>query len=288
MSERKRPEQLQGEDWAGEMGERWLASIDRFEAMIAPVGAALIAHAGFRPGERVVDIGCGGGVTTTEIARAVGPGGEALGIDISPGLIAEAERRARAAAVPNVRFMVADAATVRPQGSPFDRLASRFGSMFFADPPSAFANLRAMLRQGGRADLAVWAPPSENQWIGGMMAILGRHVELPAPVPHAPGPFALDDPDYVRPLLAQAGFGTIEFTLWRGDQLIGGAGADPDSAASFVLDALSFARALDEKGPEVRDRAQRELAGLFAQHHSKEGVRMGAAAWLVTAYAGER
>jgi SAM-dependent methyltransferase len=277
--------QLPAEEWAGAMGDKWLANVDRFEGMIAPAGEALMAHAGYRQGERVVDIGCGAGGTTIEIARAVGPDGEVLGIDIGPMLTAESERRAKAAGLSNIRFMTADAATVRPEGAPFDRLFSRFGSMFFGDPPAAFANLRAMLRSGGRADLGVWASPSENRWVGDMMAIAGRYLDLPAPVPHSPGPFALDDPDYVRPLLANAGFDRVEITMWRGKQMIGGAGSDPASAAAFAFDALPIGDAFAEAPPEVRERAVGELRDLFAANQTPEGVRMEAAAWLVTAYA---
>jgi SAM-dependent methyltransferase len=277
--------QIPAEEWAGAMGEKWLANVDRFEAMIAPAGAALMAHAGYRGGERVVDIGCGAGGTTVDIGRAVGPDGEVLGIDISPALTAEGERRAAAAGLSNVRFLTADAATVRPDGAPYGRLFSRFGSMFFTDPPAAFANLRAMLASGGRADLGVWASPQENRWVADMMAIANKYLELPAPVPHAPGPFALDDPDYVRPLLTDAGFDPVEITLWRGEQLVGGAGSDAVSAATFAFDALPIGDAFAEAAPELRERAVGELTELFARNETPEGVRMEATCWLVTAYA---
>ena len=130
------PEALKGEDWAGEMGARWLANLDRFEGMIAPIGAALLARAAYQPGERVLDLGCGGGATTMAIAQAVGPEGEALGLDIAPMLIAAAEERA-ADARSRARFVCADAATARIDGPLFDRLFSRFGAMFFPEPVPA-------------------------------------------------------------------------------------------------------------------------------------------------------
>jgi SAM-dependent methyltransferase len=102
---------LGAEDWTGEMGAKWLANLERFEAMIAPAGAAFLAHVAPRPGERVIDSGCGGGGTTIAIARAVAPGGEALGIDIAPMLVAAARKRAEGLA--NIRFLNADAAMVR-------------------------------------------------------------------------------------------------------------------------------------------------------------------------------
>jgi SAM-dependent methyltransferase len=147
------PNALKGEDWAGEMGVKWLTHIDRFEGMIAPIGDALLARAGIAPGERVIDLGCGGGLTSLAAARVTGPQGAVLGLDISPDLIDEARRRA--ADHPNVTFICADAATVALD-TPYDRLISRFGSMFFADPYAAFTNLHGLIRPGGRIDLAIW------------------------------------------------------------------------------------------------------------------------------------
>ncbi|MFN3516388.1 MAG: methyltransferase domain-containing protein [Novosphingobium sp.] len=86
---------LKYEDWAGEMGARWLANLTGLEKTIAPAGEALLAHAAYRPGERVLDIGFGGGATSLAIARAVAPGGEVVGIDISPALAAATARRAQ-------------------------------------------------------------------------------------------------------------------------------------------------------------------------------------------------
>jgi len=275
-------ESIAGEDWAGEMGERWLANLDRFESMIAPVGDAVLARADFKPGERVIDIGCGGGATSRAIASRVAPNGFVLGLDISPVLIAEAERRANAAGLANVMFCVADAATADGHGAHYDRLFSRFGSMFFADPPAAFRNLGDMVRPGGRIDLAVWAPAKTNPWVAGLMGILRQHVEVPAPPPNAPGPFSLDDPDRVRALLSGGGFGEIDFFLWQGQQLIGGAGSTPASAVKFVLDAMSFGKLLAEHPASVRENVEKELRELFASHQTSDGVAMGAAAWFVS------
>jgi SAM-dependent methyltransferase len=272
------------EDWAGAMGERWLANLDRFESMIGPVGEALMEHAAFAPGERVVDIGCGAGGTSLEIARRVGTRGEVLGIDISPALAHAAASRARQAAISNVRFLTADAATVQLD-SAFDRLFSRFGTMFFTDFAAAFTNLHRMIRASGRADLAVWAPARENPWIADMRAILERYIELPTPVPRAPGPFALEEPDYVRTLLASAGFRSIAIERWRGQQLVGGAGASPADAADFALNGLSLGDAARDQPQDVRLRVTREITELFARHRTAAGIQMSATAWIVTARA---
>jgi SAM-dependent methyltransferase len=195
-----------------------------------------------------------------------------------------AAARKRAEGLTNIRFLNADAATVRLEEPPFDRLFSRFGSMFFTDPARAFANLRHLVRDGGRADFAVWAPATENEWVAAMMEVLGRHIALPAPVPDAPGPFSLADPDHMRGLLTGGGFRTVDFTRWRGKQNIGGDRATPAEAAAFALSALSFAEALADL-PEIRARVEEDLTALFARHQAPEGIAMNGSAWFVTATA---
>lgn len=279
-------EALQGEDWAGEMGAKWLANLDRFESMIAPIGAALLAQADYQPGTCVLDLGCGGGATTLAIAQAVGPSGIAVGLDISPDLVAAAGTRAADAGLQNCRFVCGDAASAMPQGAPFDRLFSRFGSMFFANPAAAFAHLHTLLRPGARADLAVWGPPRDNLWMMEMMGVVRSHIEIPPAIPRAPGPFAFEDTDYLREILTTAGFGNITIAPYTGTQPVGGAGASATEAADFVLAAMAVGRALAEHGDAVRSAARDDLIALFEQRYvPDEGVMMGCKAWLVTATA---
>lgn len=277
---------IKGEDWAGEMGAKWLANLSRFEGMIAPIGAALLARAAFQPGERVLDIGCGGGGTTIAIANAVAPGGEAVGVDISPDLTAASTKRASEAGVGNVRFFCADASSVQLPNGPFDRLFSRFGSMFFAEPHQAFANLRSLLRPGARIDLAVWAPPRDNLWMMEMMGVVRNHIDIPPAVPRAPGPFAFEDLDYLNEVLAAGGFSNPDVVGYAGLQPVGGAGATPQEAVTFVLSSMAVGKLLDEQGADVRAAAEGELVEMFAKHHvPDQGVMMWGKAWLVSATA---
>lgn len=277
---------IKGEDWAGEMGAKWLANLSRFEGMIAPIGAALLARAAFQPGERVLDIGCGGGGTTIAIANAVAPGGEAVGVDISPDLTAASTQRASEAGVGNVRFICADASNVQLPDAPFDRLFSRFGSMFFAEPHQAFANLRSLLRPGARIDLAVWAPPRDNLWMMEMMGVVRNHIDIPPAVPRAPGPFAFEDLDYLNEVLAAGGFSNPDVVGYAGLQPVGGAGATPQEAVTFVLSSMAVGKLLDEQGAAVRTAAESELVEMFAKHHVPDhGVMMRGKAWLVSATA---
>ena len=283
MSGQPTTNSLPAEEWAGAMGERWLAHLSQFEGMINPIGQVLINRAGFSAGERVIDIGCGAGGTSIEIASRVAPHGVVLGVDISPQLVEAAAKRQRTGNVANSSFLCADAATLSLTGPRFDRLFSRFGLMFFPDAQAAFANLRTLLREGGRADFCVWAPARENPWVTQVMGIIGQYVDLPAPVPRSPGPFALDDPDYVRELLAGAGFKPPRIAVWQGEQPVGGPGASPEEAVGFVLDAMSFGTVLEESGPEVLSKVRTALTELFARHHSGAAVLMSGKAFLVSA-----
>jgi len=279
------PEALKGEDWAGEMGARWLASLDRFEGMIAPIGEALLARADYRAGERVLDLGCGGGATTLAIAEAVGPDGAALGLDVAPMLVARAQERA-AKAGSLARFVCADAASATLDEPPFDRLFSRFGSMFFEAPVPAFANLKAMLKPGARIDLAVWANPRDNLWMMEVMGVVRQHIEIPPAIPRAPGPFAFEDLAYLEEILTRAGYGAMQVVPYEGRQPVGGPGAAPEDAVDFVLSSMAVGRVLDEAGGDVRKAARAGLIDLFSRRHvAGEGVMMGCKAWLVTATA---
>ncbi len=275
-----------GEDWAGETGRNWLANLEKFESMIQPIGAALLTHARFKPGESVIDIGCGGGGTTIAIGRAVSPGGQATGLDISVELIQSCGVRASQGTQSHVCFVCADAASARVTGAPFDRLFSRFGSMFFADPRAGFRNLRNMVKDGGRIDLSVWAPPEQNAWISTLMGEIGKHVTPPPREAHAPGPFAFADLDYLREVLTQAEFGQIEITPCERMLPVGGAGATPRAAAEMLMSTLSIGAAVKAAGPEKRDAVIADIEAALAPHHAPgAGNMMGGKAWIVTAKA---
>ena len=266
------------------MGDRWLASLDAFESMMQPVGQALLTRAAFRPGETVLDVGCGGGDNSRAIAKAVAPMGQVLGLDVSPALVAEAKRRAAQQAVPGLAFLAGDAATVIPQGAPFDRLFSRFGVMFFAEPEDAFTHLHGLLQPGGRFDFACWAPLADNPWMASLADIVRRHISLPPPPPGEPGPFSLADISALHGLLTQAGFTAIEHQLWQGPQWLGGQGADAATALRFALQSMSFSRAVAAQSDDLQQLIAADLLSWLRAHQSSAGVALSASAWLVTAY----
>jgi SAM-dependent methyltransferase len=276
------PETLEPEDWAGEMGDRWNRHIDQFESMITPIGNAAIEFAEFRSGESVIDIGCGGGPSTLQIADQVGDSGHVTGVDISPRLIETAKQRAAQAGRRNVEFVVGDAATMKFDRQ-YDCLFSRFGIMFFEDARAAFRNLATALRPGGRAALCCWGPPQTNPWVGELMAVITRYVEPPQRDPQAPGPFSLGEKDHLCAILDQAGFKDIELTVWKGDQYLGGVGADATAATEFALNATFIGDLLADAPEETRKKATNELIEMLRGKETEHGVAMKGTVWLVAA-----
>jgi SAM-dependent methyltransferase len=180
---------------------------ERFTESVTPL---LLKALALQPGERVLDIGCGGGPATTAAAAIIGSTGRAVGADISVPLVDLARSRAAASGAKNLSFQVRDVQQERVDGSPFDVAMSQFGVMFFDEPKTAFANIRAQLVPGGRLAFACWQAVAKNPWfIGPLLADF-----VPPPLPLLPGksptgPFVFADPAYVRGILQAAGFGDI-------------------------------------------------------------------------------
>ena len=126
--------------WNGNDGEYWTRNHDRLDRTLAPVTGPLLAFAAPRAGSTVIDVGCGCGATTVEMARAVGPAGRVVAIDISSPMLALAAERVRPFA--NTTCLAGDAAELPLGDLGADLVVSRFGVMFFGDPVAAFANLR--------------------------------------------------------------------------------------------------------------------------------------------------
>lgn len=269
------------DEWLGDSGDRWATHLERLESMISPAGNALMDFARFGPGEAVADVGCGGGATSLEIARRVGPEGRVTGIDVSPQLIARAKARLGDAA--NVAFELGDAQSETPGGAPFDRIFSRFGVMFFDDTLAAFTNMRGWLKPGGGLVFGCWAGPKDNPWMGEMGAIVRDYADVPPPDLAAPGPFRLHDPEATTAMLAEAGFANPRAEMWRGEQLVGGEGADPEAATEFVFSAMGMGKPVEEQAPDKMDAARARIAEAMAPHYRDGSVRMDAACLFVTA-----
>ena len=276
------PNANQYEEWNNATGRRWLERHEAVDRQIAPFGLRAMAVADVRPGERVLDVGCGCGETTLELARRVGASGFVTGIDISRLLIETARQLADRSRVSNVRFEAGDAQTFPLPAQSFDVVFSRFGIMFFDDPAAAFTNLRKALRPDGRLSFVCWPAPRENQFMTIPIAAASRHIELPQPSdPEAPGPFAFAGKERIKRILSPAGFGEIETD--RVIEKVGGTTLDESARMLFELGPLNSI--LDELDDKTRRAIFEDIRGALQDIKSSESPVLDAAAWLVTARA---
>lgn len=198
------------ERYWNERASRWIDAQDVFGDLSAPLGRMAMDRLGLAAGQRVLDIGCGTGVTSLELADRVAPGGHVTGVDISEPLLSHA--RTVAAGRDDVAFTRSDAQVDDLGADRYDVAYSRFGVMFFADPVQAFANIRGAMATGAPLSFVSWQNVFANEWLlvptMAAIGVLGRAPNLPAP--DAPGPFSLADPERVTQILTAAGFDDID------------------------------------------------------------------------------
>lgn len=261
----------------GDDGRRFAAHADRLERSIDGYRESFRRAADIATNDRVLDIGCGAGRTTIDAARAAADG-SALGVDLSTPLLDVARARARKEGVTNVAFVHADAQVHAFEPSGVDVAISRFGSMFFGEPVTAFRNIARALVPGGRLALLTWQPFARQEWLREFASSLGSGRDFPPPPPGTPGPFGLAEPERVEAILRDAGFGDISpaavgMPMWFG----GGV----DDARGFVL-AISgwMLEGLDD---DARARALDALDASLVEHATPDGVRYESAAWLTVA-----
>jgi SAM-dependent methyltransferase len=265
--------------WDGAEGEQWAAHADRYEATGTRYGEALLRAAAVRSGDTILDIGCGTGPSTLELARRA-PSGSVLGVDLSSKMLERARTVAEREGLTNVTFEQADAQVHPFPESAFDIAVSSFGAMFFADPVAAFANIRRSLRPGGRLAVVAWREFADNEWISAILDALAVGRTLPMPAAGSPGPFGLADRDKTDGILAAAGFDDISFERVEEPIVLG---ADADDAFSFVSTfgmTRGLTHDLDDTG---RAAALEALHACLRAHETSDGVLFRGSAWLVRA-----
>ena len=267
--------------WNGAGGQRWADRQPVQDILLQPVADILIDRAKIRAGERIIDVGCGSGSTTFAFARAVGPSGYVMGIDISAPMLARA-REVMPKGAP-VEFALADATIHSFAPENFDLLASRFGVMFFADPALSFANMRRGLRRTGRLAFACWREPRENPFFMTPLQAVYRHVpKMPQVGPEDPGPFAFAAQARVHRILGAAGFSEVamEPCNLALDVAVGGG---LDAAVKGALEIGPAARALAEQPSDVVAAAAQSVREALTPHVKGQTVPLDAAIWIVTA-----
>ena len=229
--------------------------------------------------DRVVDIGCGTGQTTRDAAHTAVIG-SVLGVDTSAPAIDRARELAFGERLPNVTHAVADAGVHSFEDEEFDVAISRFGTMFFAEPTSAFRNIARALRPGARLVMMVWQNHDRNEWAVSIDDALAAE-QAPLSVPkHAMDPFSLGDPAAVTSILDAAGFVELSFLDVHEPVYYG---PDVATALEWVGGFAAVGTTLEHLDPASTERALDRLARTIEAHARADGIWFDSRAWIVTA-----
>jgi len=269
----------QAQVWDGEEGDHWAAHAAHYDASLREHNTHLQARAAIAPSERVLDVGCGNGVSTRDAARAA-TSGRAVGIDLSAVMLALARATAADEGCTNVEFVQGDAQAYPFAERTYDVMISRFGVMFFADPVAAFANLFPAIAPGGRLALVVWKDLDENEWFAEMKHALALGRDIPSPPSGVPSPFGLADVGFVHHVLESAGFADVGLEPFHAPVH---AGDDPEDAYEHARDLGFTRRLLADLDDTAKQQALEALRATIAAHATDAGVIFDSHCWLITA-----
>ncbi len=273
---------MQAEFWNEAGGRMWVDNIEQTHALIQPLGDVVLEKAAPQAGESVLDVGCGGGLNSVEIAERVGKTGYVLGVDVSEMILDYA--RAQPGLQDNLEFACVDAAVEDLGKERFDLLFSRFGVMFFEDPKAAFANMRSCLKPDGRVAFLCWQAPQKNPWLSCPMQAAFEILDPPEAAidPRAPGPFSMAEADWIEEILADAGYEAVQVENIELDMPMG----QLDDAVSYSMRFGPAVEALSQAHGEQRDAVEAAIRKSFEPFAGPDGVVGPTATWLVTANRG--
>jgi ubiquinone/menaquinone biosynthesis C-methylase UbiE len=272
--------------WDGPLYDRFVRFRHIVTAGLGAHGDAALRLVPPQEGYRVLDVGCGFGDTTQQIAELVGPTGEAVGVDAAERFIETARAEAAGAGVGNASFLAADVQITKFDG-PFDMAFSRMGTMFFLSPVAALRNVREALVPGGKLVMVVWRRREDNQWLYRAQQIVEGIVQKPEEYDEptcGPGPFSMANADTTSEILIHAGFTDISLT--RCDLEIMG-GTNIDEALDLVMSLGPAGEILRLQGDRAAhlhgqiDAALREGMAEFVRDDGE--VWAPASTWIVTA-----
>jgi ubiquinone/menaquinone biosynthesis C-methylase UbiE len=248
--------------------------------------AAVLPELPIQEGMSVLDVGCGWGDMSIQVAGVVGPKGRVVGIDCVDAFLREARKDAAAKGFSNVEFLRGDAEVALPVNE-FDYVIARFGTMFFTNPVAALRRMRMALKPGGQMTHIVWRKREDNPAWQEAKEIALRY--LPPPGENAdscgPGPFSMGNQETTNQMMKSAGYDDITFT--RVDEKIM-IGTTPEECIAFALAIGPAGEIFREAGMELseakRPAIEREMRAFFAGLEKDEkGIWAPTSSWVISA-----
>jgi ubiquinone/menaquinone biosynthesis C-methylase UbiE len=270
------------EFWNSTMGHAWVAQQAVISDVFTSVTSVSLDAAAAKLGEHVIDIGCGTGDTLLAFAKAVGPSGAVLGVDVSTPMLDFAKHRAVEATLSNAAFALADATSYAFEPSWADLVYSRFGVMFFDDPIRAFTNIRSGMKAGGRLVFVCFRTMPESPWFRVPIEAARPHVPPQPPVdPLAPGMFSLGRQERLGGILTEAGFREVALKATN----VPIHGKDTTQSMAFITQAGPLPALLENASGEQRIRATEAVRNALAANIGTDGRGLHVGLWLVSALA---
>ena len=199
----------QYEFWNKGIGQKWVKEDNSLNERFAILTKEFFSRANINKNEKVLDIGCGGGITSFEASKLVGKDGYVLGADISEILLDLAKKNY--SNIENLEFKYCDVQNYKFKKNIFSKVISRFGVMFFENPIVAFRNIYNSIQDGGSLHFVCWTNVLENEFFTAAANIIIKHLNKEFPqVTRAPGPFAFSEKKYVKQILNASGFKNIK------------------------------------------------------------------------------
>ena len=268
--------------WSGAGGDVWVNKQREMDIMLNPLGDRVIERLDLKSDAKIIDIGCGCGATTLEIAKKITQG-EILGVDISEPMLDKAAETAREMSLSNISFEVKDVQVdVMPQNY-FDVAFSRFGVMFFEDPFEAFKNIHSSLKEDGLLSFVCWQNASLNPWQSLSIQVIKEFLDLPAPAPKSPGPFAFEDKTYLEDILRKSGFKGLEILDNQEDIIMFSGKSIREACEDYLTINPVVTEMLKNSKPELTEEILEALVIKFSNFHQNDGLLFPSATWIVTA-----
>ena len=269
--------------WSGKGGDIWVERQNAMDTMLSPLGEAALNKLNFNEEENVLDIGCGCGHTTLNIAKRIGPSGNVTGLDISEPMLKRAKETAVEMSITNTSFKCVDVQTVELGDQIYSSAFSRFGVMFFEDSVAAFKNINKSLISGGYLSFVCWQSPAVNPWQSLFIQEVKKFLDLPSPPPRSPGPFAFMESEYVSSILEESKFQDItiegheaEVNMFSGRSL-------SDSVKDYISINPVVTQMLKESSENQIAEIVNSGIEAFSPYYSEKGLIFPSATWLVTA-----
>tara|TARA_Y100000590_G_scaffold469116_1_gene654946 strand:+ start:1128 stop:1979 length:852 start_codon:yes stop_codon:yes gene_type:complete len=267
--------------WSGKGGEVWVKNQISMDLTLAPLGDEALSKLDIRENSSVLDVGCGCGTTTIEIAKKLGSIGRVTGVDISIPMINKANINLESTKLHNIKFILSDVEQNDLTANFNDAIYSRFGVMFFNNPEKAFHNIFNSLNIRGRISFVCWQKPTLNPWQYIAMQSIKRFIQLPETPKEGPGPFSFKDKNYILDLMKKTNFKKISITNLEKEIYFFKNHTIVEAAQNYLSINPTVKKLIDENSQIVKTKILDSIIESFLPYHTKEGLKFPSSCWVV-------